>query len=135
MTPPLVRRVRALSIHAGYRCRHTSACCSSGWDIPVEPEVEVHLRNALGSGTLRVPEAVVSSPLPGTQAWPAARCFRTVAGLSHGARVVFSSDSSGRCFFLDADERCAVHRQLGPEALARASTPAKPCRRSSGPAC
>ena len=104
MTPPS-RRVRALSIHTNYRCRNSGVCCSSGWDIPVEPEVELHLRNALRSGTLRVPEA---------------SCFRPVAGLPHGARVVFQTDSTGRCVFLEADGRCAVHRQLGLEALASA---------------
>jgi hypothetical protein len=41
-------------------------------------------------------------------------------GLPHGAKVVLSTDSSGRCVFLEADRRCAVHRQLGPEALAAA---------------
>ena len=101
MTPP-PRRVRALSTHAGYRCRHAGACCSSGWDIPVEPEVERHLRSALSSGALRAPEGT---------------CFRSVAGLPHGARVVLGADSAGRCVFLEADRRCAVHRQLGPEAL------------------
>jgi hypothetical protein len=67
--------------------------------------VESHLRNALASGALRVPEET---------------CFRPVAGLPHGAQVVFAADSSGRCVFLEADRRCAVHRQLGPEALASA---------------
>jgi hypothetical protein len=43
-----------------------------------------------------------------------------VAGLPHGATVVFRTHSSGRCVFLEADRRCAVHRQLGPEALAAA---------------
>jgi hypothetical protein len=43
-----------------------------------------------------------------------------VAGLAHGARVVLASDSTGRCVFLEADRRCAVHRQLGLGALASA---------------
>ena len=116
MTPP-ARRVRALSIHADYRCRHSGVCCSSGWDIPVEPEVELNLRNALSSGALRVPEAAGSSPLPDTQARRASPRFRGVAGLPHGARVVLGADSGGRCVFLEAARRCAVHRQLGPEAL------------------
>ena len=112
MTPPAARRVRALSIHAGYQCRHTGACCSSGWDIPVEREMP--LRNALASGRLRIPEAAITSILAESGA---VSCFRAVPGLPHGAKVVLSSDSSGRCIFLDADRRCAIHRQLGPEAL------------------
>ncbi len=101
MTPP-PRRVRALSIHAGYRCRQTGVCCSSGWDIPVEPEVERGLRAALRSGALSGQEAV---------------CFHRGAGLPHGARVVLGKGSTGRCVFLEADRRCAVHRQLGTESL------------------
>jgi hypothetical protein len=26
----------SLSIHADYRCRHSGACCTAGWEIPVE---------------------------------------------------------------------------------------------------
>jgi Fe-S-cluster containining protein len=110
-------RVRVLDFHAGYRCRNTGVCCSSGWDIPVEPEVELQLRNALASGALRVPEADVSSIPPPSEASPGAPCFRAIPGLPHAASVVFASDSSGRCVFLDPDRRCAVHRQLGPGAL------------------
>jgi Fe-S-cluster containining protein len=112
VTLPLARRVRALSVHAGYRCRNTGVCCSSGWDIPVERETR--LRNALGSGRLRIPEAAVTS-IPARGGGVA--CFRSVARLPHGARVVVSTDSSGRCIFLEPDTRCAIHRQLGPEAL------------------
>lgn len=35
--------VFALNHHAGYRCRHTGACCTAGWTIPVEPERQVLL--------------------------------------------------------------------------------------------
>ncbi len=106
----LARRVRALSIHAGYRCRNTGVCCSSGWEIAVEEP----LRNALDSGRLRIPEAPgTSTPARGD----AVSCFRPVSGLPHGARVVLATDSSGRCIFLEADKHCAIHRQLGPESL------------------
>jgi Fe-S-cluster containining protein len=98
--PP--RRVRALSIHAGYQCRHTGVCCSSGWDIPVEPDVEGRLRAARRSGALAGGETA---------------CFRSVAGLPHGARVVLGRREDGRCVFLEADRRCAVHRRLGLESL------------------
>jgi Fe-S-cluster containining protein len=100
---------RVLSIHAEYRCRSTGVCCSSGWDVPVEPPVEDRLRAALKDGSLRPPDGT-SVP------------FRAVAGLPHGARVVFGTDSRGRCVFLEAGERslCAVHRQLGFVQLASA---------------
>jgi Fe-S-cluster containining protein len=101
--------VRVLSIHADYACRHTGACCSSGWDVPVEPTVEDGLRRALGDGSLR---------LPGETSDP----FRPVSGLPDGARVVLCHDEGGRCVFLETTggNLCAVHRQLGPDRLAAA---------------
>lgn len=32
-------RVFALSVHADYACRHSGACCTAGWHIPVEPRI------------------------------------------------------------------------------------------------
>jgi len=32
-------RVFALSVHADYACRHSGACCTAGWNIPVEGRV------------------------------------------------------------------------------------------------
>jgi Fe-S-cluster containining protein len=95
--------VRALSIHADYGCRHSGACCSSGWDIPVEPDTEERLDAAVADGTLGV-RAPWSRPL---------------AGLPHRARVVLRVSAAGECVFYESgDPRlCAVHRQLGPEAL------------------
>ncbi len=106
-SPAPGRRVRALSIHADYACRQTGVCCSSGWDVPVEPAVEDRLRTALRDGTLRVPDG--SGPP-----------FRAVPGLPDGARVVFGHDGPGRCVFLETGRTCAVHRQLGPDHLAAA---------------
>jgi len=39
-----VPAVFALSAHATYRCRHSGACCTAGWGIPVE----MHLQPTLG---------------------------------------------------------------------------------------
>ena len=104
MTRAAAPRVRALAFHAGYRCRNAGVCCSSGWDIPVEPDAEGGLRAALGAGTL-----------PGGE--PA---LRPLSGLPHGARVVLARDAAGRCVFLEAEgdpRRCSVHRRLGEGAL------------------
>jgi len=38
----------SLSIHADYRCRHAGACCTAGWEIPVE----VHRQPRVGTATL-----------------------------------------------------------------------------------
>jgi hypothetical protein len=37
-----------LSIHADYRCRHAGACCTAGWEIPVE----LHRQPLVGAATL-----------------------------------------------------------------------------------
>jgi Fe-S-cluster containining protein len=99
------RRVRVLAVHADYGCRHTGVCCSSGWDVPVEPEVEDGLRRAMLEGRLETTSG-----------------FREVPGLPHGARVVLRTDAQGRCVFLERGRGnlCAVHRTLGPGALAAA---------------
>ena len=41
------QRVFALNIHATYACRHTGACCTAGWPIPVEPERQARLGAAM----------------------------------------------------------------------------------------
>ncbi|MGE5246177.1 MAG: hypothetical protein ACM3SQ_18280 [Betaproteobacteria bacterium] len=33
-------RVFALSVHAGYQCRRTGACCTAGWSIPLEAPLQ-----------------------------------------------------------------------------------------------
>jgi hypothetical protein len=38
----------SLSIHADYRCRHAGACCTAGWEIPVE----LHRQPLIGAATL-----------------------------------------------------------------------------------
>ncbi|HXK09551.1 MAG TPA: hypothetical protein VMT70_07905 [Vicinamibacteria bacterium] len=104
-------RVRALSIHADYRCRGAGACCSSGWAIPVEPGVEDGIRAALRAGVLRHP-ARRPSTAPGREDG----ALRPVSGLPHGARVVLETDA-GRCVFFERGGLCAVHRTLGEGAL------------------
>jgi hypothetical protein len=93
-------RVRALSIHADYGCRHSGACCRSGWDIAVEPEIEARLDAAVAAGTL-----------PGAPSWA-----RPQPGLPHGARVVLRVSPAGECVFHEA-RACAVHAHLGAPAL------------------
>ncbi len=95
--------VRALSIHADYRCRSSGVCCRSGWLNPVEPLAEARIHAGISEGRLS-PEI----------AWA-----RPVAGLPHGARVALRVLASGDCVFLEHGEPrlCAVERQLGPLAM------------------
>ncbi len=99
-------RVRALALHAGYRCQGSGACCTSGWEIPIEPDTEARLRAALRSGRLRVPAAAGDRAAAGSGS----------PGLPHG---VLGRDACGRCLFLETvgGNRCAIHRQLGEDAL------------------
>ncbi len=98
---------RALSFHAGWRCRHSGACCSSGWTIPVEAGAEAGLRSALRQGRLSAPT-------------PEDGLLVREPGLPAGANVRFGRDALGRCLFLDTAggaRLCRVHRELGEAAL------------------
>lgn len=37
-----------LNFHAGYACRHSGVCCSSGWPIPVERDRVIPIRSLAG---------------------------------------------------------------------------------------
>jgi Fe-S-cluster containining protein len=93
-----VMPVFCLSLHAGYFCRHSGACCTAGWDIPAEPAVERIARTQI------VVDEPVSAPLflqrPGE--------VLTVAKRDDGS-CVFFEPQRGRL--------CAIHRQAGAQSL------------------
>ena len=98
--------VFALSIHADYRCRHSGACCSADWDVPVEVPVYRTLRDALDQGRVR----------PAAEALDAA--LVTGPDLPHGAGAMLARTASGDCiFFHRGTGLCVVHRDLGEPAL------------------
>ena len=96
-------RVRALSIHAEYRCRSSGACCRSGWDVAVEPAAEERIHAGMSHDRLR----------------PAVDWARPAQGLPHGARVLLRVLPSGDCVLLEhgRPRLCAVERQIGAEAM------------------
>jgi hypothetical protein len=49
-------RIYALSIHADYACRHSGACCTSGWPIPAERGTFEQLSARISAGRLNVPD-------------------------------------------------------------------------------
>jgi hypothetical protein len=93
MTPVL-----ALNLHAGFECRHSGACCTAGWPIPVEAGA------AAGIGADR--------GLP-------AGILRTSGLLPEGTAAVIAPLASGACPFFDAaaGRLCSIQRRLGHDAL------------------
>jgi Fe-S-cluster containining protein len=90
---------RCLSFHARYACRHTGACCTAGWPIPVEADRYVALRDAIGNRRLHAARdpfvALDDAEMPALMA-------------SRGSRCVFHDATSARC---------TIHAALGHDAL------------------
>jgi len=94
--------VFVLSIHADYACRHSGACCTAGWRIPVEPACEdrlVHSGRAHRVGSNEAPLFERDGML-------------TVLALARdGACSCFEPASRGRA------SQCRIQGALGHDAL------------------
>ena len=92
------KNVFALGFHADYRCRHSGACCTADWDVPVELPVYRSLSDALVGGRLRVaPTAGATYP------------FIVEPDLPDGTAAMLDRDERGHCVFYERD-REALHR-------------------------
>ncbi len=99
--------VFALSIHADYQCRHSGACCTADWDVPVELPVYRSLDEQVRRGLLRVVPA--AEPLPP---------FIVEPDLPDGAAAMLERTHRGDCVFFERDSHlCVVHRDAGEQAL------------------
>ncbi len=99
--------VFALSIHADYRCRHSGACCSADWDVPVELPVYRTLKDAVAAGRLQ-PQVSARHLHP----------FVVEPDLPEDAAAMLERTEIGECVFLDSGTKlCIVHRDLGEPAL------------------
>jgi hypothetical protein len=85
--------VRWLSMHVPYRCRHAGACCSAGWEIPLE--------------RTRVP--AIAGLRPDLQ-W-----LRPAPGATPDVAGVLALSANGHCIFHDSG--CQLHQHLGHAAL------------------
>jgi Fe-S-cluster containining protein len=102
-----LQAVRSLSIHADYRCRHSGACCTADWDVPVEVPVYRSLDEACKSGRLHAaPQSSALAP------------FVVEPDLPDDAGAMLERNHAGECVFFERESRlCVVHRDLGHEAL------------------
>ncbi|MGB9723891.1 MAG: YkgJ family cysteine cluster protein [Chloroflexia bacterium] len=100
--PPITPDRIAVVDEAHHTCLRCGACCH--YAVPVSPE-ERHLLEAFPWPEDVVPPEAgrLFLPRPGTQ-W--GRLEETIATRSHPTR----------CAFLDAEMRCRVHQELGPQA-------------------
>jgi Fe-S-cluster containining protein len=90
--------VLALNIHAGFECRHSGACCTAGWPIPVEQDVADAIRG--------------HRSLPGA-------ALKTAGRLPEGAKAMLAPLPGGVCPAFDGPggNLCAIQRSLGHERL------------------
>ena len=99
--------VFSLSIHADYKCRHSGACCTADWDVPVELPVYRSLEERVRSGSLRV--APDAEPL---------RPFVVEPDLPDGAAAMLERTEQGACVFFERSSHlCVVHRDAGESEL------------------
>jgi Fe-S-cluster containining protein len=102
--------VRCLSIHAGYRCRDSGACCSSGWPIPIEVPLYERLVASLIDGSITTVMASRGGPRP--------EPFMPSRALPEGAAALLGQMADGRCVFHEAEaRRCCIQRVNGHAAL------------------
>ena len=101
-------RVYALSIHADYRCRHSGACCTADWDIPVEVPLYRTLADALATGRL-APAAEPAGGDPVLQNGP---------DLPEDVAAMVARTSGGDCvFYHRSSGLCVVHRDAGEDRM------------------
>src|SRR5882672_10492657 len=105
---PLARKVFALSMHADYKCRHSGACCTADWDVPVELPLYRSLDEALGSGRVA----------PQGQADQHSAALVVEDDLPDGAAAMVARTASGDCVFYHRHSGlCVIHRDLGEPML------------------
>jgi len=100
--------VFALSIHADYKCRHSGACCTADWDVPVELPLYRSLDDALKRGHVA----------PAATANHSATPLIIDDDLPEDAAAMVARTPSGDCVFYHRHSGlCVIHRDLGEPML------------------
>lgn len=100
--------VYALSIHADYKCRHSGACCTADWDVPVELPLYKSLDDALTSSRLAPAGVADQHTTP----------LIVEDDLPDDAAAMVARTSTGDCVFYHRHSGlCVVHRDLGEAML------------------
>jgi Fe-S-cluster containining protein len=98
----------ALSIHADYRCRHSGACCTADWDVPVELPLFRSLDEALHSGRVAPTAAANDNSAP----------LILDNDLPDEAAAMVARTPGGDCVFYHRHSGlCVIHRDLGEPML------------------
>ena len=116
--------VHVLGFHAGYRCRHSGVCCTSGWTIPVEAPLHRTLQAAVAWGHLRLDHASARARLVRTRRRAATR--RDGSAPAQAGRIV--------CFLRAAARESLRHSTADgarPAALRVSAFPPRRCPRSA----
>jgi hypothetical protein len=114
MPPPADPVTLWLSCHVDYACRHSGACCRSGWPLPVEPAAVSAIDEAVVRGRVWTVDGRANW-LDDTAGSPAgvAGTFRQVDG-----GCVFHAPTPPMTVPATARERyCGIHAALGHPAL------------------
>lgn len=103
-----------LSCHVDYACKHSGACCRSGWPLPVESGVAPVIAEAVSSGRVRTAD--------GQAAWlmTSASAPDGMAGtfrLAESACVFHVPRPGRRGSAVNGSHHCAIHAAVGHEAL------------------
>lgn len=100
--------VFALSIHADYRCRHSGACCTADWDVPVEVPLYRSLDDAVASRRV----------VPAAQAEQNGAPLIVEEGLPENTAAMVARTPDGDCVFYHRQSGlCVIHRDLGEPML------------------
>jgi hypothetical protein len=102
--------VYMLNTQRDFRCRHSGACCTFGWHIPVEPASYASVAEALRAGHMR---------LPGGGSGDRDADWIDTRQPPAGAVGVLRTRADGACVCFDPDggRLCGIQRALGHDAL------------------